>query len=134
MPPSQSGKDILHAIELDSESDHISSSPNIPIRPSPLPNRGYQPLRTKKPQYTTETEREEVNKRIREKGLRPNAGASSMSTRDLTTEARTIPYPPWSIELVLITERFYFDTEMDRTDDVKTTFQRKYIGISSYLH
>jgi hypothetical protein len=123
------GQDAQHAIALDSDSDLTPSSPplNLTFRSNPssrhdLTNRLARPFRT------ADIEREEVNKRIRDRVPRPHIGSSSLSTRDITTKGRTTPLPPWKIEMLLIRELFYFDNEMDRTDDIKSIYKRTFVG------
>ena len=125
MSQPQHGQDLKHAIMLDSDSELSPTSP-LPFRPNSSARPANKP---NKPFRTAEAEREEVNKRIREKGFRPHAGSSSLSTRDSTTDGRTISLAPWSIEMVLIRELFYFDNEMDRTDDIKAIYKRTFVSM-----
>ena len=43
--------------------------------------------------------------------------------------ARTNPNPPWNISVVLLKERFSYDSLEDKEDDVRSHIDRKYIGI-----
>ena len=113
-------------IEISSspEQTNIRSSPILPIRTTSLVNS-----KKKDTSRTAEDERQEVNRRIASKALKPHAGLGALSTRDQQVTGRSISYGPWEIQLVLIRERFYYDSELDRTDDAKTTWKRMFIGI-----
>jgi hypothetical protein len=125
----RSEDDIRHAILLDSDSNPLPSSPplNLPVRSSPS-SQHYHTNRTARPFRTTEVKQEEVNQQIRERVPRPHIRSSSLSTRDTITKGRTIPLPPWTIKMILIRELFYFDTKIDRTDDIKSIYKRTFVG------
>jgi hypothetical protein len=48
--------------------------------------------------------------------------------------ARTNPNPPWNISVVLLKERFSYDSLEDKEDDVRSHIDRKYIGIYSFTY
>jgi hypothetical protein len=116
--------EMSQPIEISSSPEQIDifSSPDLPIRTKSFFKKGGA-------SRTAEDERQEVNRRIASKALKPHAGSSALSTRDQQVTGRSISYGPWEIQLVLIRERYYYDSELDRTDDAKTIWKRMFIGI-----
>jgi hypothetical protein len=121
----------------------LDSSPTAPLplrspilTDTPLIHRPLAPpSRTTNPAgRIANLEREVQNVRIKNAQLaRPHAGSIAMSTRTQVI-ARTNPNPPWNISVVLLKERFSYDSLEDKEDDVRSHIDRKYIGIYSFIY